>query len=112
MRAAAKFQDMNDPLSTASRHLISPPILHRLLGKMDSPSNNQDLTTRQRQLIDGQVPLNIMTVTWNHARTEQTQNIFVDKLFPDYRNYNVIAYGGQECGSEQIEEVRHIESYL
>lgn len=63
-------------------------------------------------MIDGQVPLNIMTVTWNHARTEQTQNIFVDKLFPDYRNYNVIAYGGQECGSEQIEEVRYIESYL
>ena len=33
-------------------------------------------------------------------------------MFPDHRNYNIIAFGGQESGSEKDEEVDLISNYL
>ena len=33
-------------------------------------------------------------------------------MFPDHKRYNIIAFGGQECGSEKEEEVNLIQSYL
>ena len=50
-----------------------------------------------------QAQVNILTVTWNHGREVQTGNIDVEKLFPNYQNYNIIAYGCQECHSHEAE---------
>jgi hypothetical protein len=44
-----------------------------------------------------------MCVTWNHAR--EHQNLDFEAMFPDYQRYNIIAFGGQECGGEKEEEV-------
>ena len=63
-----------------------------------------------RNLILGNVSLEILTVTWNHAR--EPQNVDFEALFPDYERYNIIAFGGQECGSEKEDEVALIHSYL
>ena len=33
-------------------------------------------------------------------------------MFPDYQQYNIIVFGGQECGDKKEEEVNLIQSYL
>ena len=63
-----------------------------------------------RNLIMGNVDLNILAVTWNHAR--EAQSIDFEAMFPDHERYNIIAFGGQECGGEKDEEVALIQSYL
>ena len=65
-----------------------------------------------RNLILGQVPLEFMAISWNHAREPQTQNFDFESMFPDHKRYNIIAFGGQECGGEKEEEVNLIQSYL
>ena len=59
-----------------------------------------------RNLIQGRVPLEVLCVTWNHAREAQT--IDFEAMFPEYERYNIIAFGGQECGSEKEDEVNLI----
>ena len=63
-----------------------------------------------QNLILGNVSLDILTVTWNHAR--EPQNLDFEALFPDHERYNIIAFGGQESGSEKEEEVALVQSYL
>lgn len=109
-RAAVKISDVGDSASFNQRYLIPPQITQRLLGKTESPSNNQDMNSMMRNLIVGKIPLEIMCVTWNHAR--EAQNLDFEQLFPDYKRFNIIAFGGQECGSEKEEEVNLIERFL
>ena len=45
-----------------------------------------------QNLILGNVSLDILTVTWNHAR--EPQNLDFEALFPDHERYNIIAFGG------------------
>ena len=63
-----------------------------------------------RNLILGNVPLEILAITWNHAR--EPQSIDFEAMFPEHERYNIIAFGGQECGGEKEEEVNLIHSYL
>jgi len=51
-----------------------------------------------------------MCVTWNHCR--EHQNLDFEAMFPDYQRYNIIAFGGQECGGEKEEEVNLVQSFL
>ena len=63
-----------------------------------------------RNLILGQVPLDILTITWNHAR--EPQNLDFEAMFPNYERYNIIAFGGQECSGEKEDEANLIHRYL
>ena len=45
-----------------------------------------------RSLILGNVSLEVLTVTWNHAR--EPQNVDFEAMFPDHERYNIIAFGG------------------
>lgn len=90
--------------------LIPPRIVPKLLGKEESPSNNQDSPEILRNLIQGKVPLEVMCVTWNHAR--EPQNIDYEQLFPEYQRYHIIAFGGQECSGDKEEEVNLVHDYI
>jgi len=109
-RAAVKITDYSEQPTFSAQHLIPPQIVQRLLSREESPSNNQDQSSMSHDLILGQVPLKIMCVTWNHAR--EHQNLDCDVMFPDYKRYNIIAFGGQECGGEKEEEVNLVQDFL
>ena len=61
-------------------------------------------------MILGQVPLEILVVTYNHAR--EPQDIDFEDMFPNHQQYNIIAFAGQECVENVEEKVNLIANYL